>query len=204
MLLNAILTNQQTCLDGIVNTASDSSIKNDLLWKLSNYTKLHGVSLALFTKGWVPMKKYSSLPKRKHPAFRNGRLPLKMNSKKLAIYELVSKTKLLQTYGQDEEVKVSDIVIVCYDGYGNFTTINEAIEAAPNNTAASDGFFLIYITAGVYQEYMSIPDNKKYLLMIGEGINQTIITGNRSVDDGWKKFNSATFGKKLYLASILC
>ncbi|KAL9393055.1 hypothetical protein Peur_012340 [Populus x canadensis] len=65
--------------------------------------------------------------------------------------------------------------------------------AAPNNTVASNGYYVIYVVAGVYNEYVSIPKNKKYLMMIGSGINQTVITGNRSVDDGWTTFNSATF-----------
>jgi pectinesterase len=48
----------------------------------------------------------------------------------------------------------------------------------------------------VYEEYVSIDKKKKYLMMIGVGINQTIITGNRNVADGFTTFNSATFGKK--------
>ncbi|XP_039154795.1 probable pectinesterase/pectinesterase inhibitor 20 [Eucalyptus grandis] len=43
----------------------------------------------------------------------------------------------------------------------------------------------------------NLPSNetgdKMYLMMIGDGINQTVITGNRSVADGWTTFNSATF-----------
>ncbi|XP_018824929.2 probable pectinesterase/pectinesterase inhibitor 20 [Juglans regia] len=191
--LSAILTNQQTCLEGLISTASDSSIKNALSVLLYNDTKLHGVSLALFTKGWVPMKKDCWQPERKYPMFRNGSLPLKMSSQKRAIYESVCKRKIFETDSEDEEIRVSDIVIVCQDGGGNFTTINDAILAAPNNTNSSDGYFLIYVTAGVYQEYVSIPKNNRYLLMIGDGINRTIITGNRSVDDGWTTFNSATF-----------
>ncbi|KAF3494175.1 hypothetical protein DY000_02051766 [Brassica cretica] len=31
------------------------------------------------------------------------------------------------------------------------------------------------------------------MMMIGDGINQTVVTGNRSVVDGWTTFNSATF-----------
>lgn len=74
-------------------------------------------------------------------------------------------------------------------------SINDAVAAAPNNTNGSNGYFMIFITAGVYEEYVSIPKNKKYLMMVGAGINQTVITGNRSVVDGWTTFNSATFGK---------
>ncbi|KAG7967254.1 hypothetical protein I3843_08G090600 [Carya illinoinensis] len=191
-MLSAVLTNQQTCLDGVETTASDSSIKNGLSGKLLNDTKLHGVSLALFSKGWVPIKEISSQPKRKHPKFRNARLPLKMSSQKRAIYESARRRKLLQT-SDEVAVTVYDIVVVSKDGSGNFTDITSAVTAAPNNLNAFDGYFLIYVTADVYEEYVSIPKGKSYLLMIGDGINQTIITGNRSVDDGYTTFNSATF-----------
>lgn len=158
--VSAVLTNQQTCLEGLVSTASDSSTKNALSGPLFNDTMLHGVSLALFTKGWVPMKKDSWQPVRKYPMFRNGSLPLKMSSQKRGIYESVCKRKIFETDSEDEEIRVSDIVIVHQDGGGNFTTINGAILAAPNNTNSSNGYFLIYVTAGVYQEYVSIPKNK--------------------------------------------
>ncbi|XP_022728076.1 probable pectinesterase/pectinesterase inhibitor 7 [Durio zibethinus] len=192
--LSAILTNQQTCLDGIQSTASAWSIRNGLSVPLLNDTKLYSVSLALFTKGWVPKKKKIAAwqPSSKQLGFKHGRLLLKMSSGTRSIYENVSRRKLLQTSDPDQ-VLVSDIVTVSQDGSGNFTTINDAIHAAPNNTNGVNGYFLIYITAGVYQEYISIAKNKNYLMMVGDGINQTIITGNRSVVDGWTTFNSATF-----------
>ncbi|KAK8499477.1 hypothetical protein V6N12_011562 [Hibiscus sabdariffa] len=198
--LSAILTNQQTCLDGIQSTASAWSIRNGLSLPLSNDTKLYSVSLALFTKGWVPKRKkkaawaWQRSSSKRHHGFKHGRLHFKMSSRTRTVYETVSRRNLLQTSDDaDEEVLVSDIVTVFQDGSGNFTTINDAISAAPNNTNGLNGYFLIYITAGVYQEYISIAKNKRYLMMIGDGINQTIITGNRSVVDGWTTFNSATF-----------
>lgn len=45
---------------------------------------------------------------------------------------------------------VNDIVVVNKDGSGDFTAINDAIAAAPNNSIASGGYFLIYVTAGDY------------------------------------------------------
>ncbi|XP_027158606.1 probable pectinesterase/pectinesterase inhibitor 20 [Coffea eugenioides] len=90
-------------------------------------------------------------------------------------------------------VNITKVVVVNPDGSGNYTTINDAISAAPNNTQAGRGYYLIHVVAGVYQEYISIASNKKYLMMVGDGINQTIITGNHSVGDGWTTFNSATF-----------
>lgn len=201
-LLSAILTNTQTCIDGLQATASAWRVRNGILSPLSNDTRLYSVSLALFTKGWVPKKKSrpsSSIPAgRKQLKMRNGSLNLKMSARNQAIYSTVNKRRLLQADSGDNQVLVSDIVIVSQDGTGNFTTINDAVAAAPNNTDGTSGYFLIYITAGVYEEYVSIGKNKKYLMMIGDGINQTIITGNHSVVDGWTTFNSSSFGKYIY------
>ncbi|XP_061351890.1 probable pectinesterase/pectinesterase inhibitor 41 [Gastrolobium bilobum] len=195
-LLSAILTNQQTCMDGLQATASAWRVKNGLSLPLSNDTKLYSVSLALFTKGWVPRTNNKAnttfQPTRKQLGFRNGRLPLNMSSKTRAIYESVSRRKLLQDTTGDE-VEVRDIVTVSQDGSGNFTTINDAIAAAPNKSSSSVGYFLIYVTAGLYDENVSIDKKKTNLMMVGDGINKTIITGNRSVVDGWTTFKSATF-----------
>lgn len=49
-LLSAILTNVQTCIDGLQATASAFSVKKGLIAPLSNDTKLYSTSLALFTK----------------------------------------------------------------------------------------------------------------------------------------------------------
>ena len=89
-------------------------------------------------------------------------------------------------------------VFVNPDGSGDFTTVNDAVAAAPEKTDISDGYFVIYIAAGVYNEYVSVDSNKHYLMMIGEGIGRTVITGDHNYVDGWSTFDSATFGKLQY------
>ncbi|KAL0697239.1 hypothetical protein Bca4012_053361 [Brassica carinata] len=210
-LLSAALTNEQTCLEGLTTAASSSAtwtVRNGVALPLVNDTKLFSVSLALFTKGWVPKKKKRAGFAWAHPRsrsgssahtkpfrlFRNGALPLKMTERTKAVYESLSRRKLADGDGDDGSmVLISDIVTVSQDGTGNFTNITAAVAAAPNNTDGSGGFYLIYVTAGIYEEYVSIAKNKRYMMMIGDGINQTVITGNRSVVDGWTTFNSATF-----------
>ncbi|KAK7277769.1 hypothetical protein RJT34_22786 [Clitoria ternatea] len=194
--LSAVLTNQQTCLEGLQITASDARVKNDLSSWLSDDSKLHSVTLALFLKGWVPQKKIMTSWSQNggNLNFKNGRLPLKMSDRVRAIYDSARRhgRKLLQTVNNEQSVVVNDIVVVSQDGSGNFSTINEAIGAAPNNSVASDGYFLIFIREGVYQEYVSIDKTKKYLMLVGDGINRTIITGSHSVGDNFTTFNSAT------------
>lgn len=141
-------------------------MQNGISVLLSNDTNLYSVSLSLFTKGWVPKKKDE---------------------------EAITWRK--QMLHNVDDVLVRGTVTVSQDGSGNFTTVNDAVAAAANSTKGLKGYFLIYIKAGVYEEYVNVANNKNYLMMIGEGINTTVITGNRSVVDGWTTFNSATFGK---------
>ncbi|GMN37948.1 hypothetical protein TIFTF001_007234 [Ficus carica] len=186
-MLSAILTNQQTCWDGLQLASSSENVKNGILVPVANDTKLYSVSLALFTKGWVPKRQFNQ---RK----LNERFPVGVSSLvRRGLYESVTQRKLFEAADIKDKVVIRDVVTVSQDGSGNFTTINDAIAAAPNNSAASKGYYVIYIKAGVYEEYVSIEKKKKYLMMIGEGINQTVVTGNRSVVDGWTTFNSATF-----------
>ena len=85
-------------------------------------------------------------------------------------------------------------MIVSKDGSGNFTTIGEAVAVSTNNTRPEDGYFVIYAKQGLYEEYIVIPSYKRNILLLGDGINATVITGNHSVIDGWTTYNSSTFG----------
>ncbi|XP_043700126.1 probable pectinesterase/pectinesterase inhibitor 41 [Telopea speciosissima] len=196
-LLSAILTNQQTCLDGLQTTSSAWNVKDGLYTPLSNNTMLYSVSLALFTKGWVHKQKKTHQGRElmmfsRMGIDRNGRFGLRMKNHHREIYESISGRKLAQHTTQNQ-VKVRDMVVVKKDGSGNFTTIHEALAAAPNNTNITDGYFMIYVVAGVYDEYVTVGQNKLNVMMVGDGIRKTVITGNRSVADGWTTFNSATF-----------
>lgn len=204
--LSATLTNIETCLEGVQSLSDVPNV-------LSNATKHYSVSLAFFKHAWFPNKRISSargftpsrIPKKPVKGRVNGRkllfhevkigsngeLPLKMSTSNRKKYERTGR-KILQS---SNPVLVTNVVIVSQDGSGDFTTIMDAVNRAPNNTNGVNGYHLIFIGAGLYEEYVSIPKNKKYLMMVGDGINQTIITGNRNVVDGWTTFESATFSK---------
>lgn len=92
-------------------------------------------------------------------------------------------------------VHIKESVTVSPYGGCNFTSIGEAIAFAPNNSMIEDGYFLIYAKQGYYEEYVVVAKNKKNIMLIGEEVDHTVISGNRSVIDGWTTYNSATFGK---------
>ncbi|XP_029145137.1 pectinesterase-like [Arachis hypogaea] len=80
--------------------------------------------------------------------------------------------------------------VVAKDGSGQFKTVLDAINAYPKN---NKGRYVIYVKAGIYDEYITVDKNKKNILMYGDGHTKTIITGNKNFVDGWKTMRTATF-----------
>jgi len=65
-------------------------------------------------------------------------------------------------------------IVVALDGTGNYTKIQDAINAVPNN---SDRRTVIYIKRGLYNtEKLIVPSTKKNLTIIGESRDETIIS----------------------------
>lgn len=86
-------------------------------------------------------------------------------------------------------------LVVAQDGSGNYRTINAAIDAASKMTRS--GRFVIYVKAGLYKENILIGNSLKNIMLTGDGMKRTIITGSRSVGGGYTTFNSATLGKTI-------
>ncbi|XLS60489.1 hypothetical protein HN51_014717, partial [Arachis hypogaea] len=181
-MISATLTNLDTCLESL-KEATSSTPDDNLVSHVSNGTMFSSISLALFKRGWA-----SSITTQ-----QSRKLFSDAYAWEQRVHEIIRKRgrKLLQS--APDGVVVNQTVVVNPDGSGNFTTINDAVAAAPNNTGGVNGFFVIYVVAGVYEEYVSIPKYKQYLMMIGDGINQTIITGNHSAGTGYTTFNSYSF-----------
>lgn len=85
---------------------------------------------------------------------------------------------------------VSADVVVAQDGTGNFTKVMDAVMAAPEYSMRR---FVIYIKRGIYHENVEIKKKRWNVMMVGDGMDATIISGNRSFVDGWTTFRSATF-----------
>ncbi|KAK6145000.1 hypothetical protein DH2020_021820 [Rehmannia glutinosa] len=83
---------------------------------------------------------------------------------------------------------------VCKDGEGgcDFKTVQQAVDAAPDNAVAGNRF-VIRIKAGVYEETVRVPLEKKNVVLLGDGMGKTVITGSMNVgQQGMSTYNSAT------------
>ncbi|GFP97630.1 probable pectinesterase/pectinesterase inhibitor 12 [Phtheirospermum japonicum] len=167
--LSAALTNKVTCLEGL--DSAHGPLKPALVDSLTSTYAHISNSLSL-------------LPRPGSPAGGGG------GRRRLLGYpRWVSRKarRVLQSSG--EEYDPSEVVTVAADGTGNFTTIGDAINLAPNNSV--DRIF-IYIREGVYEENVEIPSWKPNIVLLGDGRDVTVISGSKSVGDGWTTFRSAT------------
>ncbi|GLU16820.1 hypothetical protein SLE2022_332340 [Rubroshorea leprosula] len=172
-IFSAAMTNQYTCLDGF---AYSRGRVRDII-KRGIYNISHHVSNSLVMLNKIPGDNKTS-PSEVFPGYgrvKNG-FPkwLKQKDRKL-LQATLNETKF--------------DLIVAKDGTGNFTTISEAVAAAPNN---SDTRFVIYIKAGAYRENVEVERKKKNLMFVGDGIEKTVVKASRNVVDGWTIFRSAT------------
>ncbi|MGN0220998.1 MAG: pectinesterase family protein [Prevotella sp.] len=76
---------------------------------------------------------------------------------------------------QQPEARLYD-AIVAPDGSGDYTTVQEAVDAAP---AGRSKPWLIFIKNGVYDGHVTIPSNKPYMHLIGQQRDHTIIIDDR-------------------------
>ncbi|XP_031260572.1 probable pectinesterase/pectinesterase inhibitor 25 [Pistacia vera] len=196
-LLSGIVTNQHTCFDSLAE--SKSGIASALYEPLSNVTQLYSVSLGLVTHALDRNLKKNKRSKGSKNRFLKNPNPVREPLETLI--KVLRKGSCIKCHQgertldelENQGILVNQTVIVSQHGTDNFTTIEDAIAFAPNNSMPEDGYFIIYVKQGYYEEYVVVPKYKKNIFLIGDGINRTVITGNHSVLDGWTTYNSSTF-----------
>ncbi|KAK6162518.1 hypothetical protein DH2020_002359 [Rehmannia glutinosa] len=81
-------------------------------------------------------------------------------------------------------------VVVAQDGSGDFRTVSAAVKAIGKRSG--NDRYVIYVKQGTYRENVEIGSSLTNIMLLGDGIGRTIITGSRSVDGGSTTFKSAT------------
>lgn len=170
--LSAVVTNQESCLDSFDGTSS--SVKDKLQDAMEKSTKLTSNSLAIATGILGILHK----------------LNFNMHGRKLLEVREVEFRR--QLYLLRDPTRLAPNVTVAKDGSGLVRTISEAIHLAPQR---SDVPFVIHAKTGVYHENVIIGRNKWNIILIGDGMNKTIVDGRLNFDDGTPTISTSTFGK---------
>lgn len=88
--------------------------------------------------------------------------------------------------------KIKANLVVAKDGTGHFRTVQAAIDAAAKRRYKTR--FVIRVKRGVYKENIEVDKTNENIMLIGDGMRQTVITGSKSVSDAITTYSSATAG----------
>ncbi|KAH9652941.1 putative pectinesterase/pectinesterase inhibitor 13 [Citrus sinensis] len=177
--LSAVMTYQQTCIDGF----PEGKMKSDMDKTLNETQQLTSNSLAMLSQ----FSKYLSSIMNLTPEGTDHRGLLDSKDGVLPSWMSHQERKMLQ---DEENNKIEPHLIVAKDGSGNFTTISEALAAVPQKY---EGRFVIYVAAGIYEESVTVSKRIVNLTILGEGSQKSIIVGRKSVADGVNIYDTATF-----------
>jgi pectinesterase len=67
--------------------------------------------------------------------------------------------------------------VVAADGSGDYRTVQDAINAVPQNTSASNRW-IIFVKAGTYRELIYVQREKRFVTLVGEDPALTVLTYN--------------------------
>lgn len=174
--LSAALTDHQTCKNGFLDFNLPSYL-NSFPFAESNIFKFLSNSLAINKATLANL--LSSERKLK------GRRLL--NHDAFPEWMLTADRKLLQAAPKAD-------LVVAKDGSGDYMTISEAVTASVKRRSGTSRF-VIYVKRGVYKENVEITKSMKNLMLVGDGIDATVVTGSKNSQDGSTTFRTATFGE---------
>ncbi|MED6131231.1 hypothetical protein PIB30_007921 [Stylosanthes scabra] len=179
--LGAVIAYQQSCMDGFDSDGEkkvQSQLQADSLDSVGKFTALaldvvsglshflSGLGLNLNLK--PPSRRLLDVDEEGYPTWMSA-----------------ADRKLLQ---DGENLKPN--VVVAQDGSGQFKTVLEGINSYPKNF---QGRYVIYVKAGVYDEYITVDKKFKNMLIYGDGNTKTIITGRKNFHEGTKTMRTSTF-----------
>ncbi|EXB75640.1 Putative pectinesterase/pectinesterase inhibitor 28 [Morus notabilis] len=185
--LSAVVSYQQTCLDGI----TDPDTKKEMSDGLVNAGELTSNALAIVSAFSdilgafkIPFHFNSS------SAFSRRLLEAEEDDKVYPSWFSAADRKLLGSRGGGN---LAPNAVVAKDGSGQYKSIGEALAAYPKDLK---GRYVIYVKAGVYDEYITVTKNQVNVFIYGDGPRKTIVTGRKNFRDGVSTFKTATCSRK--------
>nr|UZQ19737.1 pectinesterase 2 [Gleditsia microphylla] len=166
--LSSVLTNHVTCLDEL-----EGSARTLMEAELRDLISRARTTLAVAVDQVLP----SEMDDATIDEPLNGEFPSWVTSKDRRLLE-VSSAKAIKAN-----------VVVAQDGSGKFKTVKEAVASAPDNGKTR---YVIYVKKGTYKENVEIGSKKKNVMLVGDGMGATVITGSLNFVDGTPTFSTAT------------
>ncbi|KAJ9568530.1 hypothetical protein OSB04_004496 [Centaurea solstitialis] len=173
--LSAALTNQETCLDTLEEM--NSKLLEEVKSQMQNSKEYTSNSLAIVSKILKILENLDIPIHRKLLGEVKSGFPRWVGR---------GDRRLLQV-----EKKPTPNVTVAGDGSGDVLTINEAMAMVP---LKSKKRFVIYVKEGEYVENVVLSKSFWNVMVYGDGMDKSIVSGSLNKIDGVATFNTATLG----------
>ncbi|KAJ0249695.1 putative pectinesterase/pectinesterase inhibitor 28 [Hirschfeldia incana] len=173
--LSAAISHEETCLEGFEGTQGNAGETMKRALKTAIELTRNGLAIISEMSNFVGQMGI--------PEFSGRRLL----SQEIPSWVDQRGRRLLQAAAAYTDAKPD--IVVAQDGSGQYKTINEALKFVPKKKNTT---FVVYIKAGVYQEYVQINKSMTHLVFLGDGPEKTIISGNKNYKDGITTYRTQT------------
>ncbi|CAM8932836.1 unnamed protein product [Rhodiola kirilowii] len=182
--LSAVVSYQQTCMDGVTEPGLKDQVSNGML----NATQLTSNALAIVSAISQILTAFN--------------IPVDTAASSRRLLEATTEKEDDQSYfpswmgAGDRKLLASSNnnikpnAVVAKDGSGQYKTIAAALAAYPKN---NKGRYVIYVKAGIYDEYITVEKDQVNIFMYGDGPRKTMVTGSKSNAKGFSTFKTASF-----------
>ncbi|XP_061965267.1 pectinesterase 3-like [Populus nigra] len=176
--LSTAITDQDTCIAGLQDTAKHLILTDVVRYAMTNSNEFTSNSLAIASNIVKILDDQLGIPIHRKLLTVDHDLDMGFPS-----WVNISDRRLLQQENPEPNLTVAK------DGSGAFKTIREAVDSIPKNSKSR---FVIYVKEGIYVENVKIEKQQWNVMMYGDGMNKTIISGSLNNVDGVTKFLSGT------------
>lgn len=184
--LSAVITYQETCLDGFQNTTGNAAEKMKKALQSSMHLSSNGLAMVSEISNMLTDLDIPGISKRRLlsfdkplPVLGHGEISVDLDWAEAGVRRLLSASN----------GKIKPDVVVAKDGSGHFKSIKQALQKVPQKNTKP---FIIYIKSGVYKEYVTVERTMTNVVFIGDGPTRTRITGNKNFVDGFVTSMTAT------------
>ncbi|KAK7284520.1 hypothetical protein RJT34_19266 [Clitoria ternatea] len=185
--LSAVISYQQACMENFDSSKSgEKNIKEQLhVESLDHVEKITGIALDIVNGLSQILEKFGL---KLNLTSSGSRSLVEVDNEGYPSWFSASDRKLM---GKGWRSRTTPNVIVAKDGSGKFKKVADAIASYPKEGVK--GRYIIYVKAGVYDEYITVPKKSVNILIYGDGPLKTIITGHKNFAAGTKTMQTATF-----------
>ncbi|PIA43270.1 hypothetical protein AQUCO_02000596v1 [Aquilegia coerulea] len=192
--VSTAITNQETCLDGLDETKK-SELLSQMKIAMKNSTEFSSNSLAIVSKIMTVLDDLNLPPiHRRKLLGRGGGGDTDTDTDDFQFPKWVHPGDRIRRLLQDTETGTNNLITpdltVAKDGTGNYRSISEAVAAVGKKNKTRT---VIYVKQGKYAENVLVDKAHWNIMMYGDGMTKTIVSGNLNFIDGTPTFSTATF-----------